>query len=109
MCCRSRASSGPALLAVCALAAAWPLVRWRGWSWALALALLWLGGLAVFGGPMPVLAVAVLAAAAVALGSLLLPGPISLPLGLALIAGLLGWLLPLQIRYRPYTQSHALP
>ena len=88
------------LLALLALAAAWPLVRWRGWSWATALALVWLAGLTLFAGPMPVLAVALLAAAAVAVGSLLLPGPIALPLGLALIAGVLGWLLPLQIHYR---------
>ena len=88
------------LIALCALAAAWPLVRWRGWSWATALALLWLAGLVVFSGPMPVLAVALLGATAIAVGSLLLPGPIALPLGLALIAGVLGWLLPLQIHYR---------
>jgi hypothetical protein len=88
------------LIALCALAAAWPLVRWRGWSWAPALALLWLAGLVVFIGPMPVLAVVLLAATAVAVGSLLMPGPIALPLGLALIAGVLGWLLPLQIHYR---------
>lgn len=88
------------LIALCALAAAWPLVRWRGWSWATSLALLWLAGLVVFAGPMPVFAVAMLAASAVAVGSLLLPGPVALPLGLALIAGVLGWLLPLQIHYR---------
>ena len=88
------------LLALAALALAWPLVRLRGWSWAMALALAWLVGLVVFAGPMPVLAVALLAAAAMALGSLLLPGPIALPLGLSLISGLLGWLLPLQIHYR---------
>lgn len=88
------------VIAVCALAAAWMLVRWRGWSWAAALALLWLAGLAVFSGPMPVIAVALLAATAVAVGSLLLPGPLALPIGLALIAGMLGWLLPLQIHYR---------
>lgn len=88
------------LIALCALAAAWPLVRWRGWSWATALALLWLAGLVVFSGPMPVLAVALLGATAIAVGNLLLPGPIALPLGLALIAGVLGWLLPLQIHYR---------
>ena len=88
------------LIALFALAAAWPLVRWRSWSWAMGLALVWLAGLTFFAGPMPVVAVVVLAAAAVALGSLLMPGPIALPLGLALIAGVLGWLLPLQIHYR---------
>ena len=88
------------LIGLFALAAAWPLVRWRDWPWATALALVWLAGLVVFAGPMPVFAVAVLAAAAVAVGSLLMPGPIALPLGLALIAGVLGWLLPLQIHFR---------
>lgn len=88
------------LLALCALAGAWPLVRWRNWPWATSLTLVWLAGLVFFAGPVPVLAVALLAAAAVAAGSLLLPGPIALPVGLALIAGVLGWLLPLQIHYR---------
>nr|MDQ3040518.1 hypothetical protein [Pseudomonadota bacterium] len=76
------------------------LVRWRGWSWALALALLWVAGLVVFVGPLPVLAVALLGASAIAVGSMLLPGPMALPIGLAVIAGVLGWLLPLQIHYR---------
>jgi hypothetical protein len=87
------------LLALCALAVAWPLVHWRNWPWAISLALVWLAGLLVFAGPLPVFAVVMLAATAVAVGSLLLPGPIALPVGLALIAGVLGWLLPLQIHY----------
>lgn len=88
------------LLALLALAAAWPLRRWRGWTPAAALALVWLLALIVFAGPMPVLAVALLAAAAVGIGSLLMPGPIALPLGLAMIAGTLGWLLSLPIHHR---------
>jgi hypothetical protein len=88
------------LLALLALAAAWPLQRWRGWSPAAALALVWLLALVVFAGPMPVLAVVVLAATAVGVGSLLMPGPIALPLGLAIIAGTLGWLLSLPIHHR---------
>lgn len=88
------------LLALVALAFAWPVVRWRHLSWAHALLLVWLLGLAVFAGPLPVMAVALIAATAIAVGSLLLPGPIALPLGLALIAGVLGWLLPLQIHYQ---------
>ncbi len=68
------------LLGLLSLALAWPLRRCAG--------------------PGPVLAVALLAAAAIAVGSLLQPGPIALPLGLALIAGVLGWLLPLQIHFQ---------
>ena len=88
------------LLALLALAAAWPLQRWLRGSPAAALALVWLLALIVFAGPMPVLAVAVLAATAIGLGSLLMTGPIALPLGLTIIAGTLGWLLSLPIHHR---------
>ena len=88
------------LLTLLALAAAWPLTRWRGWTPAVALAVVWLLALMVFAGPMPVVAVAVLAATAIGLGSLLMTGPIALPLGLAMIAGILGWLLSLPIHHR---------
>ena len=88
------------LLALLALAAAWPLQRWRKWTPAAALAVVWLLALVVFVGPMPVLAVVVLAATAIGLGSLLMTGPIVLPLGLAIIAGSLGWLLSLPIHHR---------
>lgn len=88
------------LLGLLALAAAWPLQRWLGWPRATALLAVWLAALAVFAGPLPVLAVAVLAATAAGLGSLVMRGPLALPLGLAMIAGTLGWLLPLQVHYR---------
>lgn len=88
------------LLALAAWIAAWALHRWRGWHQACALALLWLLALVVFTGPIAVLAVAALAAAAIALGSLLLGGPIALPVGMALIAGSVGWLLPLPVHLR---------
>ena len=88
------------LLALLALAAAWPLQRWLGWQRATALGMVWLAALLVFAGPMPVLAVAMLAAAAIAIGSLLMAGPIALPVGLAIIAGTLGWLLPFPIHHR---------
>ncbi|RYY70058.1 MAG: hypothetical protein EOO24_50130, partial [Comamonadaceae bacterium] len=88
------------LIALLALAAAWPLARWRGWTTATALALVWLLALIVFAGAMPVLAVAVLAATAIGLGSVLVTGAIALPLGLAMIAGTLGWLLSLPIHHR---------
>lgn len=88
------------LLALLALAAAWPLQRLLGWQRATALLAVWLLALVVFAGPLPMLAVAVLASAATGLGSLVMRGPIALPLGLAIIAGALGWLLPLQVHYR---------
>ena len=88
------------LLALLALAAAWPLQRWLRWTPTAALAMAWLLALVVCSGPMPVLAVALLAAVAIGLGSLLMPGPVALPLGLAMIAGTLGWLLSLPIHHR---------
>jgi hypothetical protein len=88
------------LLALLALAAAWPLQRWLDWQRATALVAVWLAALSVFAGPMPVLAVALLAAASIALGSLVITGPIALPVGLALIAGALGWFLPWPIHHR---------
>lgn len=87
-------------LAVLVLLAAWPIQRWLAWPRATAVALLWALALAVFAGPLAFLAVALLAAAAVALGSLMLAGPIALPVGLASIAGALGWLLPLPVHLR---------
>ncbi len=87
------------LLALLALACAWPLRRWRGCSWSAAIGAVWLGALVLFAGPLPVLAVALLAAAAAALGSLVLRGAASLPVGLALMAGSLGWLLPLPVHH----------
>ena len=88
------------LLALLALAAAWPLQRWLRWTRAASLCTVWLLALAVFSGPMPVLATALLAVAAVGLGSVLLRGAIALPIGLAMIAGTLGWLLSLPIHHR---------
>lgn len=88
------------LLALLALAAAWPMQRWLGWQRATSLLAVWLVTLAVFAGPLPVVAVAALAATATGLGGLIMRGPVALPLGLAIIAGTLGWLLPLQVHYR---------
>jgi len=88
------------LLAGLALLAARPLQRWLHWSRPAALGAVWLLALTVFAGPMPMLAVGLLAASAVAFGSLVMPGPIALPLGLAIIAGTLGWSLSLPIHHR---------
>lgn len=87
------------LLGLLALAGAWLLRRWRGWSRAAAIGAVWLAGLVVFADPLPVLAVILLAAAATALGSLVMRGAATLPLGLAMMAGSLGWLLPLPVHH----------
>ncbi|WP_119719283.1 hypothetical protein [Cognatilysobacter tabacisoli] len=89
-------------LALAALVAllAWPLVRWRGMPWASALAAVWLIALVAMWGPLPVLAVALLLGAAAAIGTALtgpqrsLAGAVA---GLAVIAGAVGWLLPLPV------------
>ncbi|KGM51179.1 hypothetical protein N792_12380 [Lysobacter concretionis Ko07 = DSM 16239] len=79
---------------------AWSLRRWRGGAWADALAAVWLLMLVALTGVLPALAVAALVGAAISVGSLL-TGP-ARPLlaclaGLALIAALVGWTLPLPL------------
>jgi hypothetical protein len=83
-------------LALLALALAWPLRRWARWSWASALAAVWLAAATLLVGPVPMLAAGVLAAAAGAIGWAWLPGlpgrgPLAIVTGLAAIAGLVGW------------------
>lgn len=78
-----------------------PVRLWRGTqaTWALAL---WTVLLCVTAGPVPVLATALLAVAALAIGGLLFPrGPVGLQLtlGLLLAAGSIGWLLTLPIHH----------
>lgn len=91
------------LLALLALAAAWPLQRWLRWSWASALTAAWLLALVVFVGPLPVLAAALLGLAALAVGLWLKPpampsgAAISTIVGLMLIAGLTGWVVTLPV------------
>lgn len=109
------------VLALAAGASAWALRRFAGMAWASGLALTWLAALAVFAGPLPVLATLSFAAAAAALGGLLLrDGTLAsrCVLGLSVSAGMLGWLLPLPLHGRwPYAlacvallawQRHAL-
>lgn len=85
------------------------LVAW-GFSWmtarisrlpqATGVVVFWLLLLLVFAGPLPVLATALLVLTALALGSLLLAqGPAALQalLGVLLLAGVLGWVLPLPV------------
>ena len=91
------------VLALAALLLAWPLRRFARWSWATAIAAYWCALLPVFADPLPVLATLSAAAAATALGGLLLrgEGPAAPCLvGTALAAGVVGWLLPLPLHLR---------
>ncbi|MFZ5636038.1 MAG: hypothetical protein ACOY82_05565 [Pseudomonadota bacterium] len=91
------------VLAMLALAAAWPLRRWLRWSQATALAAVWLVALSVYAGPLPVLAVGLLGAAALAIGLRLTPdglparSAIAGIVGLLLVAGLCGWIVRLPV------------
>lgn len=91
------------VLSLLSMGCAWPLRRFVRWSWATALAAVWLAALPVFAGPLPVLAVALVAAAAMALGGLVtgaVPVALAAACGLVLLAGALGWLLPLPVHTR---------
>lgn len=88
------------LIAAATAALAWPLRRWLGWTWASAIAAVGLLPLLLFAGPLTVLAALALVVAAFALGGVVADARFALPVGLALIAGVLGWLLPLPVHYR---------
>lgn len=89
--------------------AAWGLVRWRGLRWATALALTWTALVATMAGPVPALAAVVFGMGALALGSVVADAdaPMAFVLGAGLMAGLLGWLLPLPLHH-PFTYAPAL-
>ncbi|QSX78818.1 hypothetical protein [Agrilutibacter solisilvae] len=81
---------------------AWPLRRWREWTWAQALGAVWLLALAMLSGPVPTLAVMLLVGTGAAIGSLLVPADrpaLATLVGLAVIAGTVGWLLPLPVHH----------
>ncbi|WP_242112644.1 hypothetical protein [Luteimonas aquatica] len=85
-------------LALLGAALAWPLCRLLRWPPASALLLVWGAALAYFAGPLALLAVATLAAAALAIGLGVNATPgIALPVGLLAIAGIAGWCLTLPI------------
>lgn len=90
------------LLAGLASLLAWPLSRWRQWPHATALLVVWVVLLVAMAGPLPALATAVMLAAAMALGAWLVgdgdPG-VACASGLAVFAGVGGWLLPLPLHY----------
>ncbi len=94
-------------LAVLAGLLAWPVRRLLRWSWASALAMAWSLALLVFVGVVPLLAVVLMAAAALAIGSWGLPddvparAPVATAIGLVVIGGLNGWLLSWPIQVAP--------
>lgn len=94
------------VLAGLVAAAAWPLRRGLRWSAASAFAALWLVLLAVFVGPLPMLAALLLGAAAWSIGDRLVPdetpsrAPIAVVTGLMLIAMVAGWLIALPVHVR---------
>jgi hypothetical protein len=91
-------------IAVAALVSlmAWPLVHWRRWPWAPALAAVWLAAGLLAGGLPASLAVVLVIAAACALGGLVSGSrrPLfAMLVGLSLIATIAGWLLPLPVHH----------
>lgn len=91
------------LLALLVWLAAWPLARLVRCRLATATVVVWLAALTFFVGMPALLATLLLAVASIAVGDLLLPKPlparpaIAAAIGLAVIAGVLGWMLPLPI------------
>ncbi len=91
------------LLAGLSLLVAWPLRRALRLSTAAALAAVWALALAVYIGPLPLLATALLGLAALAIGLHIVPltwprrVAIAMTIGLIVIAGLCGWLITLPI------------
>ena len=83
---------------------AWALRRFAGWSWASALALVLALVAVVMAGVLPTLAVLLLALGALALGGWITGSqrPLAAWLaGMALLAALVGWTLPLPVHHRP--------
>jgi hypothetical protein len=92
------------LLALLAALLAWPLRRFACWSMASALLLAWMVPLLYFAGPAAVLSTSLLAAAALAVGLRLVPpmpgqGALALVTGLAVIAGVTGWIVMLPVHH----------
>lgn len=88
------------LLALLSGLLAWPLCRIARWRLASALSWVWLAALTYFAGPLAVLAVVLIAAAALAIGSRFVAQTgIALAVGLVAIAGVTGWLLLLPVHH----------
>lgn len=90
-------------LALASLVVAALLRRTLNWRMASGLGLAWLAALSFFAGLLPMAATALFGAAALALGSAVdreAPPALRMAAGLALSAGVVGWLLPLPLHYR---------
>jgi len=93
-------------LGLAAALIAWALKRLTGAALATSTALVWLLALVYYAGFASFAAVALLAVASLALGSLFIPadwparGTLSILAGLALISGVVGWLLPFPVHGR---------
>src|SRR5687768_2839052 len=91
------------VLSALGLAVAALLRRLLRWPLASGLVLAWTLALAFFAGPLPTAATLLFALAALSLGDLLdrtAPTAVRIAGGLMLVAGLLGWLLPLPVHHR---------
>lgn len=91
------------VLAALSLAVAAVLRRLSGWPLASGLGLVWSLALALFAGPLPTAATVLFALTALSLGDLLdrsAPIAARIACGLMLVAGVLGWLLPLPVHHR---------
>ncbi|NOT87376.1 MAG: hypothetical protein HOP03_04255 [Lysobacter sp.] len=90
-------------LALIAWMLAWPLKRWLRVSWATALVAVWCAALALYAGPLQVLATAVLGLGALSIGLRLTPDAlparmaVAATVGLMVVAGLAGWVITLPI------------
>ncbi|WP_226469292.1 hypothetical protein [Luteimonas panaciterrae] len=88
------------LLALLSGLLAWPLCRITRWRLASALFWIWFAALTYFAGPLAVLAVTLIAAAALAIGlRFVTQTGIALAVGLMAIAGATGWLLLLPVHH----------
>lgn len=91
-------------LAIVVTAFAWGLRRATRWSWPTSMLFVWIAALLFFVGPLPVLGAVLLGAAAVAIGTWIVPDMPARPAiaavtGLLLIAGVGDWLLTLPVHY----------
>jgi len=96
--------AGLLVLALLSAALAWPLCRWARLRMATALGGVWLLALVAMSGVLPTLAVALLGIAAAALGGRVVGDTrpaLAACVGLGLVAGLGGWLLPVPV-FQPW-------
>ena len=93
------------LLALLGSALAWPMQRFLRWSWASALIAVWATALALYAGPLQVLAACLLGLGALSVGLRFTPAAlparaaVAAIIGLVIIAGLTGWAVTLPIHH----------